>query len=122
VGAAHSLPLRESAWTLIRRLEPNGLRLFVDREGKPAVADNSGVLPDRTDDGVLWLDVEILRAEGLTGTMGSGYFTVPVKRLDGMECATAVGLIGALELRRLFGASIYIETAGVKVELTPVKG
>ena len=44
-------------WKPLGRLEKGGHRLFKDEaSGYVAIADNSGPTPDRTEDGILWLD------------------------------------------------------------------
>lgn len=44
-------------WKKLAQPTPRGHRFFEDKNtGRIAIADNSGPTPDRTDDGVLWLD------------------------------------------------------------------
>ena len=48
------------AWTCELRI-PDGHRYFRDANtGRVAVADGSGATPDRTDDGVLWINPDRL--------------------------------------------------------------
>lgn len=99
-------------WTFIAKLEKQGHRLFRDSEGRVAIADNSGSRPDTTDDGVLYLDLDRMRAEGLVMDMrGTSHpsFSIPLRRPDGSAIWTGTGLTGAKKLAELYsGVTLHI--------------
>jgi hypothetical protein len=100
-------------WEKAQWLEPRGHRVFRDARDAfkaPelrawAIADNSGSTPDRTDDGVLWLDMSRplrVSVEQEYGMMVS----IPVRcECGGMRVGwTGTGIGGLIVLRRLFPA------------------
>ena len=48
------------SWTLIKDFRPKGHAYYKDRTGGVSVADDSGKLPEDTDDGVLYIDDRIV--------------------------------------------------------------
>lgn len=42
-------------WEFVAKLEKGGHRIFRAPDGRLAIADDSGDVPDETDDGILWL-------------------------------------------------------------------
>lgn len=90
-------------WIFIERL-PNaardGHRVF-RREGRLAIADNSGPTPDATDDGVLWLDTE--KPMHLVDDGGVRVW-VPLRDRSGCSAVTVVCGRAARRLRELVPA------------------
>ena len=74
-----------TTYNWIRRKKPtaDGHAFFQNHDGRWAVADNSGSVPETTDDGVLWLDSS--RPIEVSGT---GSIHVPLRRDEGTECFT----------------------------------
>lgn len=66
-------------WTKLFKAK-GGHKYFRDEiTGMIAIADDSGTTPDRTDDGVLWLDMSGRRHVCIaTDTNGRTYITIPV--------------------------------------------
>ena len=92
------------SWTCALRIT-NGHRYFKDADsGRIAVADDSGALPDRTDDGVLWLVPEgpvtlELRKGHIYGWIpvtrqsdGGDTYSVSEYAVDAMRVAETFGL------------------------------
>lgn len=100
----------EWKWEKGQWLEPKGHRVFCDARDDfkaPelrawALADNSGPTPDRTDDGVLWLDLGRPLYVDVNGKYSKVSIPLRVER-DGMrESRTWTGVDGLVTLRRLF--------------------
>lgn len=58
-------------------------KFYQDEDGRIALADRSGQLPEETDDGTLWLDTEgIINEDG----------DIPLVDAEGRKCGTVCGL------------------------------
>lgn len=95
-------------WTLVLKI-PNGHRYFragTAEDGRIAVADNSGRTPDKTDDGILWLDMD--RAIHLS-SMTSG--SIPVKSENELRPGSYTGeyVKDCLVVARTFGMKVEFD-------------
>lgn len=93
-------------WTCELRIT-NGHRYFKDAvSGRIAVADNSGDLPDRTDDGVLWLVPE--GPVTLDLRKGHVYGWIPVtKDPDGGDAySVSEYAVDAMRVAEIFGLQV----------------
>jgi hypothetical protein len=94
-------------FTHVCRLENrhgDGHRIFTDtkHEGEYAIADNSGLTPDRTDDGVLYVDVYKIQKHGLScGPERDEFVGLPLFTEQGNPSRTMVSVAGAMQLLRL---------------------
>jgi hypothetical protein len=81
---------------------PRSHRYFLDAlSERIAVADRSGTTPDRTDDGVLWLDTSrpiVLGKDWLA--------TIPLLHLNGSQVATGDNIDNAMTVARKFGMRV----------------
>jgi hypothetical protein len=96
-------------WTCVLQV-PNGHRYFQDSiTGQYAGADESGPTPDRTDDGVLWLD--LARPISLDLRNATVYGWVPVrKESEKGEFWLCEYLVDAMLVAETFG--LTVEPAG----------
>lgn len=95
-------------WSLVLKI-PNGHRYFRDESSlRIAVADDSGSTPDRTEDGILWLDMD--RAIRLS-SMISG--SIPVKSENELRPASYTGeyVKDCLRVARTFGMAVEFNGA-----------
>lgn len=95
----------EKTWKLITRCGGRGHKFYRHvPTDKVAVADNSGSTPDRTDDGILWLDedypVRVCQEHAVFAVIkesdGCRYVVMDAV-LEGVEVATELGLRVAAE-------------------------
>lgn len=121
-------------WDRTIELLPSGHRLFGEDTGLPlskpkryAIADESGVYPEDTDDGILWLD----KSGGATGPAGRPikvgynatderwYCMVPVhKDVDDHERFVTVDPATMLRLAVKFDWLIWDEKAGERYKVS----
>ena len=97
-----SAPRTSYGWTPLFAT-PNGHKFFTARfpqEGRIAVADQSGLFPEHTDDGVLWVDTTKPLAAS------DEYFSIPLVDEDGNESRTFATATEALRLAVITGQSI----------------
>lgn len=101
----------ERMWERLVRI-PNGHKLFRDNlSGKISVCDDSGRVPDLTDDGPLWVQTDepiVLSEQFKTSSMVG---SVPViKDRTGEKCMTLAGPREIIWLVRNLGMGIKIQT------------
>jgi hypothetical protein len=95
---------------LLGRVEKNGHRIFWDKKtSQYAIADNSGHTPDRTDDGILFIDTNRITERGLTLDR-EGSVTVPLLKETGDQVYTAVRPAGAARLLQILEISTLEDT------------
>ena len=73
-------------WSKPTRM-PDGHRIYLVREGY-VIADNSGITPDQTDDGVLWLDQTRPLSIERNQYEGTEHISIPLRDEDGNETRT----------------------------------
>lgn len=85
---------------LIKRLgQKDGHRIFFDEvTSQLAIADNSGDTPDKTDDGVLFVDVDRIGREGLWTLPESTTVAVPLFDEERERSTTVMGFEEAFDL------------------------
>ena len=83
-------------WEFLFRIEGNGHKFFRHvPSGRVAVADNSGNTPDRTEDGILWLDLD------RPVNVGTDVVTFPVlKESDGGKYYVSDPLVGGIKVAK----------------------
>ncbi len=92
-----------------------GHKWFRDlHSGRVAVADDSGSTPDRTDEGVLWLDT----SRSIRSNDGNGWH-VPLLTPDGVRTVTISSQAEALALRDRFGMRITLPAWAVELGARP---
>ena len=97
---------------------PDEHRLF-PLKGNPfkwvAIADNSGITPDQTDDGVLWLDFDrplLIDADDVVTVPTQSILSIPVKRQrDGERFSTVTNMSTMLYLSATFNWPIEDQLA-----------
>ena len=97
---------------------PDEHRLF-PLHGNPfkwvAIADNSGITPDQTDDGVLWLDFDrplLIDADDVVTVPTQSILSIPVKRQrDGERFSTVTNMSTMLYLSATFNWPIEDQLA-----------
>lgn len=95
-------------WTKLFSMR-GGHKYFRDEfTGKIGVADNSGPTPDRTDDGVLWLDFNRCVCIA-TNTNHDTYITIPLLRENGDRSCTGSSVKEAIEVCARFGMKLALQ-------------
>jgi hypothetical protein len=99
------MPTQTSRWTLLRSVN-GGHRFFQCTQTlKIALADSSGSTPDKTEDGILWLDSTRPLEVGVH-TLGPVVFCPLVKHRTGKESFTYVTVQEALWLAKQFNLKV----------------
>lgn len=81
-----------------------------NKANRVAISDESGPTPDRTDDGVLWLDTERAVQAGVGG------FMIPcISERSGLKCGTPCNAIEARMVCEAFEMQLIVD--GVKFAL-----
>ena len=96
------------AWTCELRI-PDGHRYFRDANtGRVAVADGSGATPDRTDDGVLWINTDL--AVTIELRSGTTYGWIPVNK-DGDDRVYSVSeyVVDVMRVVEAFGLTVELQ-------------
>ena len=106
--------MRKFQWTLVLDI-PRSHRYFREAHtDQVGVADRSGSTPDRTDDGVLWLD----RSHPIVIGDREWRATIPLIYPDGTTSRTGDTVDGALRVARMFAMRLEpAEGAGEAVRI-----
>jgi hypothetical protein len=95
-------------WTKLFSIR-GGHKYFRDEISKRiALADNSGSTPDRTEDGVLWLDFSRC-ATIATDTHHNTYITIPLLRENGDKSATGASTKEVIEVCAKLGMKLALQ-------------
>lgn len=95
-------------WTKVFSIR-GGHKYFRDEiSGRIGVADDSGSTPDRTEDGVLWLDPSRCVTIA-TDTNHRTWVTVPLLRENGDKSATGASVKEAIEVVARFGMKLALQ-------------
>ena len=104
--------MAEPKWTLLRKL-PGGHRVFIDRDSKRlAIADTSGGVPDRTEDGTLWL-----HSDKVIGVGSKGCSLRVIAERDNGEYTVSITPEDALVLGQLIGFTLRSGKSGLRFKL-----
>jgi hypothetical protein len=98
-------------WGIVTIL-PDGHRIFPDRHSeRVAIADNSGLTPQNTDDGILWLDFKRPLILGVDASFDPAreYHGIPVVDQEGNEARTGSNMSTLMWLSMTFDWPIYDE-------------
>ena len=98
-------------WKYLGKACPTGHKLFEDlATGRIAIADDSGRLPEQTEDGILWLD----KSRPIS-MWDDGSFCIPILTEDGVEKHTGERADGALHLAARFGLPLYTPLGSYRI-------
>jgi len=97
---------------------PDGHRLFESDENRYAIADESGFLPNNTDDGVLWLDFTRPLSVEVDNSFNPPreYFNIPLTDESGKDTRTTTNVRTLALLATKFNWPVEIGEAMFKFE------